>query len=84
MLAADIPIEGKTVKALTTLSLKRTFDLFAGNHGQPLPADEERCVGSAPAAKLPHELQTSLTLLSCLFSQRLKIACKVRLAADPQ
>jgi hypothetical protein len=53
MLSADIPIEGKTVKALTTLSLKRTFDLFAGNHGQPLPTDEERCASCAPAAEPP-------------------------------
>ena len=27
----ELPIEGKTVKALTLLSLKRTFDLFAAN-----------------------------------------------------
>lgn len=31
----------KTVKALTLLSLKRTFDLFSGNYGQSLPLDEE-------------------------------------------
>jgi hypothetical protein len=37
-----LPVEGKTVKALTTLSLKRTFDLFAANYGQPIPVDEER------------------------------------------
>lgn len=42
-IAADLPIEGKTVKALTLLSLKRTYDLFAGNHGQGIPLDEERC-----------------------------------------
>lgn len=36
-----VPVEGKTVKALTLLHLKRTYDLFNGNHGEPLPADEE-------------------------------------------
>lgn len=35
-------MEGKTVKALTLLSVKRTFDLFTGNHGQKVPLDEER------------------------------------------
>ena len=39
----ELPIEGKTVKALTLLSLKRTFDLFAGNFGQKAAADEARC-----------------------------------------
>jgi hypothetical protein len=39
--AADLPIEGKTVKAVTLLSLKRTHDLFVGNHGQKIPLDEE-------------------------------------------
>jgi len=38
----ELPIEGKTVKALTLLSVKRTFDLFAGNHGQKIPLDEAR------------------------------------------
>lgn len=38
---ADAPVEVKTIKALTTLSLKRTYDLFAGNYGQPIPFDEE-------------------------------------------
>jgi hypothetical protein len=38
----ELPIEGKTVKALTLLSLKRTFDLFAANHGQKAAADEAR------------------------------------------
>ena len=37
----DLPIEGKTVKAITLLSLKRTHDLFVGNHGQKVPLDEE-------------------------------------------
>lgn len=36
------PADVKTVKALTQLSSKRTLELFAGNHGQPLPLDEER------------------------------------------
>jgi hypothetical protein len=36
-----VPVEGKTVKALTLLHLKRTYELFAGNHGTPVPLDEE-------------------------------------------
>jgi len=44
MASADIPIEGKTVKALSILSLKRTYDLFSNNlQTVALPADEERC-----------------------------------------
>ncbi|KAK9915985.1 hypothetical protein WJX75_006980 [Coccomyxa subellipsoidea] len=39
--AQELPIEGKTVKALTLLGVKRTFDLFTGNHGQKVPLDEE-------------------------------------------
>lgn len=46
--AGDLPIEGKTVKALTLLSLKRTYELFAGNHDLPVPVDEERCVRTRP------------------------------------
>ena len=45
--AHDLPVEGKTVKTLTLLSLKRTYDLFHGNHGQPIPADENRWGGGA-------------------------------------
>ncbi len=40
--AQELPVEGKTVKALTLLGVKRTFDLFTGNHGQKVPLDEER------------------------------------------
>ena len=39
---ADLAVEGKTVKTITLLSVKRTFDLFAGNHGEAAPLDEER------------------------------------------
>ena len=39
---ADLAVEGKTVKTLTLLALKRTFDLFAANHGESVPLDEER------------------------------------------
>lgn len=39
--AGELPIEGKTVRALTTLAVKRTYDLFAGNHGQKVPLDED-------------------------------------------
>lgn len=40
MASADVPIEGKTVKLLTILSQKRTYDLFS-TCGLP-PLDEER------------------------------------------
>lgn len=41
-LSADpVPVEGKTVKALTLLHLKRTRDLFVGTYGRPIPPDEE-------------------------------------------
>ena len=36
----DPPVEARTVKALTLLSLKRTHDLFVGNHGHKVPLDE--------------------------------------------
>lgn len=40
----ELPIEGKTVRALTLLSVKRTLDMFAGSHGDGrVPLDEERC-----------------------------------------
>ena len=45
----ELPIEGKTVRALTLLSVKRTLDLFAGNHGQKVPLDDD---GSAPPSLL--------------------------------
>jgi hypothetical protein len=36
-----VPVEGKTIKALTLLHLKRTRELFAPNYGQPIPPDED-------------------------------------------
>lgn len=50
------PVEAKSVKALTLISLKRTFDLFVGNHSAKVPHDEEAqkakiaCKASAGAA----------------------------------
>ncbi len=41
MAGQELPIEGKTVKALTLLSLKRTYDLFVGNHSQKVGLDED-------------------------------------------
>lgn len=37
---ADPPVEQRTVRALATLLAKRTFDMFAQNHGQKPPLDE--------------------------------------------
>jgi pleiotropic regulator 1 len=45
--AAELPVEGKSIKALTLLSLKRTLEMFAGNYGEALPMDEERRVPRA-------------------------------------
>jgi hypothetical protein len=42
--AADVPIEGKTVKMLTLLSAKRTYDLFAQDSAAQPGLDPERCV----------------------------------------
>ena len=50
---AELAIEGKTVKAVTLLSLKRTHDLFVGNHGQKVPLDE-----AAQKAKLACKVST--------------------------
>jgi pleiotropic regulator 1 len=40
--APDIPVDVKTIKALTIQSLKRTYDVFVSNYGQPTPLDEAR------------------------------------------
>ena len=37
---AGVDVQRRTKKTLLLLSLKRTFDLFAGNHGQRIPPDE--------------------------------------------
>lgn len=37
----DPPYEPKPVNALLLQSLKRTYELFAGNFGQPIALDEE-------------------------------------------
>jgi hypothetical protein len=58
--AADLPIEGKTVKALTLLSVKRSYDLFSGNHGQPGNFDENRCGNKQTSAN--RDLSTLLGL----------------------
>ena len=44
----ELPIEGKTVRALTLLSVKRTLDLFAGNHGQKVPLDDDGSAALSP------------------------------------
>jgi hypothetical protein len=38
---ADV-VQGQTVKQLQLASIKRTYEMFGGNHGQPIPLDEER------------------------------------------
>lgn len=37
----EAPIQPKSIKALTSLMLKRTYDMFVGNHGLKIPLDEE-------------------------------------------
>lgn len=46
-------LQGKTIKAVTLLSLKRTHDLFVGNQGQKAPLDEE-----AQKAKIACKVRT--------------------------
>lgn len=41
-LLPEVPVEKLSVKAMTLLSLKRTFELFNANHGEPLPDDDAR------------------------------------------
>ena len=36
-----VPVEKRSIKALALLSLKRTYDLYAANHGQKIPLDEQ-------------------------------------------
>mgnify|MGYP001807198021 CR=1 FL=1 len=38
----DLSADAKTIKALTLQSLKRTYEVFASNYGQPVPLDETR------------------------------------------
>lgn len=49
--APELPVEGKTVKALTSLAAKRTRELFAGNFGESLPLDVQRWVATAQQAQ---------------------------------
>jgi hypothetical protein len=37
----ELPVQPKSIKTLTSLMLKRTFDMFVGNHSQKLPLDEQ-------------------------------------------
>lgn len=39
--SGDAVVPRKSKKTLALVSLKRTFELFAGNHGQPIPPDLE-------------------------------------------
>lgn len=36
----DVPVQPKSIKALTSILLKRTFDMFVGNHSQKVPLDD--------------------------------------------
>lgn len=80
-----VPVEGKTVKALTLLHLKRTYELFAGNHGTPVPLDEEGCaVKCCSVHRDDHGVQRWVRahakhylLVSFTCRQRIKLACKV-------
>ncbi|CAD7701045.1 unnamed protein product [Ostreobium quekettii] len=40
MAARELPVERKTVKAMALLTMKRTHDMFAQNHGEQLPLSE--------------------------------------------
>ena len=48
------PIQPKSIKALTSLALKRTYDMFVGNYGVKIPLDEEaQRVKIASKVRLP-------------------------------
>jgi hypothetical protein len=51
--AADVPIEGKTVKLLTLLSAKRTYDLFSQDSAAQPGLDPERCVPCSTVLQRP-------------------------------
>lgn len=88
MTTADPPVEARTVKALANLLAKRTFDMFAQNHGQKPPLDEARyllrfhCFVRFP--KAPNAI--ALTSLLCWGLQpksegglqgKLELACSI-------
>ena len=57
---ADPPIQPRPLKALATLLAKRSFDLFASNHGQRIPIDEAGCVLRPVCCCLAAVLQAGL------------------------
>ena len=64
----DVPIQPKSIKALTSLMLKRTYDMFVGNHSQKLPLDEQ-----AQRAKIASKVRSDrafflLIIVSMLFN----------------
>ena len=38
---AEAPIQAKSLRALTSLMLKRTYDMFVGNYGLKILPDED-------------------------------------------
>ena len=82
--AEEEVVEQKSLKAITALLLKRTYDMFAANHGQKVPLDEEAqkvkiaCKVSFPAdlPHLPPEVDLVLqrvhrvSCLCCVSSER--------------
>lgn len=68
-LEQEPPVEAKSVKALTLLSLKRTFDLFVGNYSVKVPLDEEAQKAKI-ACKVSSAASFRLPLLHALLLQR--------------
>lgn len=54
----EVPIEKRSVKGLTLLSLKRTFELFVGNYSVKVPLDEE-----AQKAKIACKMRDEYSML---------------------
>jgi len=54
----DVPIQPKSIKALTSMMLKRTYDMFVGNHSQKLPLDEQ-----AQRAKIASKVRNKTRVL---------------------
>jgi hypothetical protein len=51
----EVPVQPKSIKTLTSLMLKRTYDMFVGNHSQKLPLDEQ-----AQRTKIASKVRTVL------------------------
>ncbi|KXZ47540.1 hypothetical protein GPECTOR_34g699 [Gonium pectorale] len=80
--APELPAETKTIKALTLQSLKRTYDLFVGNYGQPTPLDESSQLLKA-AVKFRDEYSHVSHLVAPVAAPKATVAAPPPAAAGP-